>query len=241
MSQYVYSELPGWECEKLVKAGPGGYVVLIDRRKAPEVAGTSRWAVVHMPSQKSQTFPSREKARDAMKILALGRDERWGVLPYEARPGELPGKTGRPGFRTRPSPDEQQTMMAQGGTPQTGGRFSLVLTEEFEDGEIGTWLRELCEAKKTIIVGKGEDAQPIEEPDWMTREKGLRLLLNYREGTPVQRQETTVKDTISPEDIIKRLRKDSKYRAAFKDIFGDMLTEELKDAEVEEIPPDEKG
>jgi len=230
MANRVYIDLPGFVSERELKCLPGGHVVLFDRHENPTLKGTSRWLVMHFPSGSSASFPSQTKARDALKILQLGRDE-WNILPCEAPTGDLSRIKPRSesGMVQNLSESEKKQML----NPSPGesvGQFGLVLNEKFDDNQIGDWIRELCTAEKD----NGE-------PDWTTREKGLKLLLSYREGTPIQRQETIVKDTISPEDVLKRLKNNQKYREAFLDTFGVEFIDELRDAEGSELVKKEEG
>ena len=230
MANRVYSDMPGFVAERELKCLPGGHVVLFDRHENPTLKGTSRWLVMHFPSGGSASFSGQAKAKDALKVLQLGRDE-WGLLPCEAPMGDLNRLKPRAESGMVQNMSEAEKKQMLNPSPQGGeSQFGSVLTEKFDDDQIGEWIRELCTAEKD----NGE-------PDWTTREKGLKLLLSYREGTPIQRQETIVKDTISPEDVLKRLKNNKKYREAFLDTFGVEFIDELREVEAEEVAGNEEG
>lgn len=194
MKYYQYQHLPGWKAERRVITGPGGHVVVIDRRIAIKLKGNARWCVMHIESGNSHCFSSQRKAKEAIRLLAVGNDE-WGILPPEPKtisPIELVEQA------------ETTVLPPDGSSSSPHNQISQLLIDAFPDEEITRIFEELLTAEK-----------PDGSPDWSTRRGALRDMLAYRNGQPLKMEMIIhrTEDT-SEEAIVNRLSSDPTYLQA---------------------------
>lgn len=205
MKQYQYSHLPGWNAERRVVNGCGGHVVLIDRNEAPAIKGTERWCLTHLPSGNSRCFGSRRKAMEVIRTLAVGVDNAWDILPFgendKITTVELMEEAG------------VVTRIAQPEGP-SNAQISAILTAAFPDAKVVELIEELIAAKK-----------PDGTPDWPTREKGVRLMLSYRNGMPLKMEMIVHRnEALDDAAILERIGTDPIYRQAMLDTLQTLLS-----------------
>lgn len=169
-------------------------------------ADGERWAIEHRPGGKRAKrrhlhFPNFRIARFALAALAGDGEDEWGFFSGHGK---------QDGGQTQDSPGE-------GGGPaslalSTDVGFMRLLRDEFPESTIISYLRDLCEAEKGVYSYGVETAK---EPDWATREKGLKLLLAYREGLPVQRKEEVSRRESSDAEVMEKVAMKPGYRRAW--------------------------
>ena len=223
-SKKHYTKLKGFLCEHpaVDSDDPKDAWVGIDRTSCPELPGTTRWLAFHPPTEKSHSFPTKEKLLRGLELLAFSPEkfqkEIHALTRKELSP--LPRNAG------------------------ISARFQNHMEAHFEMDEVCQWIRELCEAMKVVPCEKDAEGnvEYDEVPDYASRKEGLKLLLAYMLGQPIQRQETVVHTVKTPDQIKQRIEEDPAYRNNILDTLGgalglnDEVIQMLKD-----IPKEAKG
>jgi hypothetical protein len=205
-----------------------------------EHAGSDRWVVKHQPSGKALRTGSREKAREWYGQLAQGIDKR-GVLPKigaqdaETR-REGDGEKGTSGgvekkekseppktLKTPPMPPDQgspaRARMSGGGenalmvrTMEAGTvALAAAIDERFPEERIMAKIEEMLEAEKSFQ----QDGGIVTVPDWNAREKGVRLLVEYKYGKAYNRKEPVASKGVDMAGFLQKLKVAS-FRNALK-------------------------
>lgn len=227
--------LPGFRKQRRVtRKGRLGTLILWDCNEgAPMEPGprNERWAIEYDPGGKGKKrhmhFPTIHMARHAMGALATdAKDDEWGFFPLpEREDGSRVARNGSPNDMVSHPPAIQPSPLS----PVPSDGISAALLKEFPEERIIGYLTSLCEASK-VIVDKGKEIG--DEPDWATREKGLRLLLAYRSGTPVQRKEEVNRRESSEAETIAKIATKPGYRMALKNYIAAIDDNSAREQEV---------
>lgn len=179
----------------------GGEIVLVDRGAE---AAEDRFVVSHRPGGGQVTTGSEKTARILMKALAEGKDSR-GVLPKaEVRSEE--GEVKKPRERALQPPPPPPSSLASAcarasnlpvekimRTPEANSMaLQTILETKFSEDDIVDGIRGLLEAERSFE----QNGVLVTTPDHAAREKGLRLLMEFRHGKPLNRPEPKAGKTV---------------------------------------------
>tara|TARA_R110000772_G_scaffold143235_3_gene252769 strand:+ start:871 stop:1500 length:630 start_codon:yes stop_codon:yes gene_type:complete len=203
--------MPGYAKERKVSASddPKHCLVVLDRNLCPEFKGKNRWIVIDTMTKTGPTFTSLRKAAAALDMLAVDPDK------FKDQIIRL-----------------QKAQVSKPSATNVSTRLQQMLEDEFDFSEISEMIRELTAATRVVAIGKDDEGNTEYEEviDYQTREKGLKLLLSYLVGQPVQRQEIITRTVKTQEEIMNKLETDPNYRAGFKKMFGSIFSD---DGEIE--------
>lgn len=187
---------------------------------SPMAAGPQgeRWCVEHQPTgnvaSKEMHFPNWREALRAYRALASGKPDEWGF--WEA---VEPVQVVQYVSQTRRH-DPRGGMVQSTASEESSAGLSTVLRTTFSHESISDMLREICEATRQTESG------PV--PDWAVRKEGLKLLLAYQYGLPIQRKEEVARRESTDGDVIARLATKPGYRSAVRNYIEAL---EQKEAE----------
>lgn len=204
-----YGKMKGFITERPVEWGDSASdsLVLIDREIAPELPGRQRW-LVFCPKRPDDrwAFKTKADAEKGMTLLAVSPDA----------------------FKKEVQALMKGSVVKHSISANISTRFQSALEEEFDFQEITGWIRALCEAQRAIPCGKDDEGNTEYEmvPDVVAIEKGLKLLLSYQIGQPVQRQETVVRNVKSTDEFFEQLKGSKAMRTSFAKIFLPLLQED---------------
>lgn len=179
-----------WDCHQgaPMPAGPDG------ERWCVEFAPVGRVAPTRMH------FPNWRAARQAFRALAAGKPDEWGFWDASnlERSEQYVGQTSGASREGQP--------VHNGGSGSESGGLSARLRAEFPLESVMEIMLGLCRATRPTPTGP--------EPDWTTRAAGIKLLLAYRVGLPIQRKEEVTRRETSDAEIVARLITKPGYRQA---------------------------
>ena len=197
------------------KAPCGGWVVLYDRKKGAAlgiklpIEETGRYILVHRPSNNCLwPFESLSQAREYTRAAAKGEDPTGGLLPRTTKPTKaekaaaeflIEGgavNTLAPRGKTVPQerghscpPSEASPPPATTPEPDFHLDFKRRMAEKFPAETIAQKLDDLLNATKPVALNNLDsgEKETVDVPDWMAREKGIRIVIEMNVGKAKER------------------------------------------------------
>lgn len=170
-----------------------------------------KWAVEWHPGGRGKHLyvhlPTRDISRACFTGLARGDEDRWGLFELlEPQKGgdvsEFSAASSAGGGGTAVGPVARDTPLTS------------ALALAFPVERVIALLNELVTANRPIYATIDGDQQVVGyEPDWATRRDGVKVMLSYRDGTPVKRSEEVKRHEMSAEDGMSLIKTDRKLRA----------------------------
>jgi hypothetical protein len=191
-----------WDCAKGAPMGMG--------------EANERWAVEWLPGGRGKPLyvhlRNQKTGLACIRGLAAGRADQWGLFEL------LEPNEGRDGSQTAISPQggggEVSVPPISRDTPLTAA-----LMVAFDTPRVIALLEEMLGATRPIYATVDGDQQVVGyEPDWATKRDALKLLLGYRDGTPVKRSEEIKRVDKSPDEVIMELASNPKTRGAMANL-----------------------
>lgn len=93
------------------------------------------------------------------------------------------------------------------------GKGLLAEIEQIPDTEIREVLHAALHATRQIVLGRGEDAYVVEEPDWGTRMRAIALLADRKIGLPIRREEHLHRTVTTEEEWEEMLKASPELRS----------------------------
>jgi hypothetical protein len=191
-----------WDCQKGSPMGLG--------------PASERWAVEWLPGGRGKPLyvhlRNQRTALACIRALSAGKPDQWGLfeLLESKRELDVPQNEKIPD----PGGGEVAVPSIARDTPLTPA-----LMEAFDTPRVIALLEEMLDAKRPIYATIDGDQQVVGyEPDWPTKREGLKLLLGYRDGTPVKRSEEVKRHEMSPEEAMSLLASNPKTRGAMANL-----------------------
>jgi hypothetical protein len=200
-----------------------------------------RWCVEWHPGGRKKSkmvyLPTFKVARRCYQSLRAGEPDQWGLFDT------ISGQAGRP-------VGKKEVATTSGGNPPAAPPMSLTaaLHEKYTPDKIIGYIDLLLNAKKPIYGSENGTQKVVAwEPDVVAVSNGLKLLLSYKEGTPVKRTEDIKRHEASAADIINSIQTKPGYRHALMGLIKSVeerqsrrLADLARPAEVEEVFEDEE-
>lgn len=219
----------------------GGWVVLYDRKKADlgirtPLNETGRYILVHRPSANSVwPFENLPQAKQWTRAAAKGEDPTGGLFPRtapatkaEKAAAEFIGENDKSGAGTPARSDKPPPTTANAsdeGITSTSPspedfhlEFKRRMAEKFTAEVIVQKLDDLLNATKPVSLQNLDsgERESIDTPDWMAREKGIRIVVEMNEGKAKERPDIKEPVKRSFADLKKMCQTSPKARTFLK-------------------------
>jgi hypothetical protein len=213
----------------------GGWIVLYDRTKGAklglkgDIKETGKYILVHRPSNNCLfPFDKLTDAKEYARAAAKGEDHA-GFLPRTTKPtraekefADFKSKPAKP--EPTPKEEEQQEQPADSEEPPAAPKeapppdfhleFRRRMLEAFPPTTIVDKLNDLLNANKPVALTNLDtgEKETVDVPDWMAREKGIRIVVELNEGKAKERPDTKEPVKRSWEDLSRMCKASPKAR-----------------------------
>jgi hypothetical protein len=199
-----------------------------------------RWVVEWHPGGRRKGrhiyLPSLKIAKACFAQLRRGGEDLWGLFVDFSSP-------------VKPDVSSGQLATTPGGAPPaTPGNLTAALIEQYTPEVIIGHIDKLLTARKPIYGSENGTQKVVAwEPDVVAVSNGLKILLSYRDGTPVKRTEEIKRHEASAADIISSIETKPGYRHALMGLIqaveerqSKRLADLARSVPVEVIDPEEE-
>lgn len=218
-----WRDYTGYRRSRVCKARRGEIIIWDTSQGAPMSMSKAglRWCVQHVPAgrgKKTQMYCRTLATAETMLRSLVEGEDMWGF--WEDPPASSKTKN------TKKTVGKEKHNVSETGEPPEGGAppapvtlqgLTMALRDGFPEAEITKMFSALLEATKPIYANnQGNVTVAANEPDWAIRKDALKLMLSYREGTPVQRKEEVRRIETNETEFMRRIAKNPNYRHALR-------------------------